>query len=235
MDIQLDILAIVAHPDDAELAFGGALAASVALGKKVGIVDLTQGEMGTRGDAATRLKEAKAAAAILGVLVRHNLYLADCMFENNPESRLLVIDMIRRYRPEIVLTNAPSDRHPDHGRASCLVVEACFYSGLKKITTDYPQWRPKKVLQGIQSNYLQPDFLFDVSDFWQTKMDAVMAYESQFYNPANTEEQTFISTPEFLDFLQARAREWGQAIGVKYAEGFVVPQLFGIKDFSSLI
>jgi bacillithiol biosynthesis deacetylase BshB1 len=232
---KINVLAIVSHPDDAELAFGGTLARLAHEGKKVGVIDMTQGEMGTRGNASSRASEANQASEILGLSLRENLKLEDSYFQDNPQTKNILIDAIRRYQPDIVFTNAPSDRHPDHGRASKMVADACFYSGLKKIETQHEHWRPKKVFFGIQSHYLKPDFLFDVSLFWQKKMEAVLAYKTQFYNPQSSEEPTFISTPEFLQFLEARAREWGQAIGVKYAEGFIAAQPFGVMDFDNFI
>ncbi len=235
----VDILAIVAHPDDAELSCGGTLKAYSSSGKRVAIIDLTEGEMATRGTVALRREEARQSAEILGLVARENLGLPDCHFENDLSSRMAVIQAVRYYRPQIVFTNAPNDRHPDHAKASRLVYDACFYSGLKKIITirdGVPQvaWRPRKVFFIIQSNYLKPDFLFDVSPFWSAKLQSIKAFKSQFYDPDSKEENTFISTPEFMEFIHARAREWGQSIGVQYAEGFITAQPFGIKDIFDL-
>ncbi len=226
MSIKLDILFFGAHPDDVELACGGTILKHVAEGKLVGIVDLTRGELGTRGSAELRDQEAQKAGEILGIKVRANLGLADGKFVNNEESQLKVIEAIRRYKPEVVVTNAPSDRHPDHGRACDLVKEACFYSGLAKIETKVQEinqepWRPGTVYHYIQDYYHEPDIVIDVTPFWEKRMEAVLAYKSQFYDPNNQEPETPISSKEFQDYLKARAIHFGRAINARYAEGFL--------------
>jgi N-acetylglucosamine malate deacetylase 1 len=224
--MKLDILVIAAHPDDAELGCGGTIAKHVAMGMKVGILDLTKGELGTRGTAQIREAEATEASAILGISVRDNLSLADGFFENTKQSQLAIINKIRTYQPDIILANAIRDRHPDHGRAAQLVKDACFLSGLAKIETitekgaNQQAWRPKHVYHYIQSEWIKPDFIVDVSDVWETKISAVKAYRTQFFDKDSSEPQTFISRPEFLSFLEARAIELGNIASVKYAEGF---------------
>jgi N-acetylglucosamine malate deacetylase 1 len=223
--MKLDILVIASHPDDAELGCGGTIAKHVALGMKVGILDLTQGELGTRGTTQTREEEATAASSVLKISVRENLRLADGFFQNSKESQLAIIQKVRLYKPDIVLANAVTDRHPDHGRGASLAYDACFLSGLSKIETlqnDLTQeaWRPKNVYHYIQSQYIKPDFVVDISDFWEVKLRAIRAYKTQFFDASSQEPQTFISKPEFLNFLEARAIELGNIAGVKYAEGF---------------
>ncbi|WP_027003762.1 bacillithiol biosynthesis deacetylase BshB1 [Hugenholtzia roseola] len=240
--MKLDILAIAAHPDDAELSCGGTLAAAVAEGKKVGILDLTRGELGSRGSADLRQKEAVAAAQILGLSMRQNAGFSDGFFKNNNRHKLAIIQYLRRYQPTIVLANAPSDRHPDHGRAAQLVREACFLSGLAKIETRFEgeiqtAFRPKQLFHYIQSDYLTPDFILDISHTWATKMEAIKAFSSQFHNPDyqgdGSDNQTFISSPRFLYFLEARARELGQAIEADYGEGFIKSKALGVKTLSA--
>lgn len=224
--MKLDILVIAAHPDDAELGCGGTIVKHTALGMKVGILDLTRGELGTRGTPQTRDVEAKEASRIMGITVRENLHLADGFFQNDKESQLVIIRKIRQYRPDIILANATSDRHPDHGKAAELAYDASFLAGLTKIETvdsngEIQQaWRPKHVYHYIQSAFIQPDFIVDVTNEWDKKMDAIKAYRTQFFDPNSSEPQTFISSPEFLNFLNARAVELGNIAGVKYAEGF---------------
>ena len=218
---KLDILVLPVHPDDAELGCGGTILKHIAAGKKVGIVDLTRGELGTRGSAEIRAKEAATAAEILGLTLRDNLGLPDGFFENSREYQLKVIEVIRRYQPEIVITNAHYDRHPDHGRASDLVETSTFLSGLRKIETYFegePQqaWRPNLLLHFIQDQYIQPDVVVDVTDYWDKKIDSVMAYGSQFYNPEwKGEPQTYISSPEFIKIIDGRGLEFGKSIQVK--------------------
>lgn len=241
--MKLDILAIVAHPDDAELGCSGTLLKAVAEGKKVGIVDLTQGEMGTRGTPQTRMQEAAEAARILGLSARENLGFADVFFTNDTAHQLQVVRMLRKYQPSIVIANAPDDRHPDHGKAARLVVEAAFLSGLPKISTqeggkEQHPWRPKQIFHMIQARYLQPDFVIDVTPYWEQRMASVMAYRTQFFtNSTESSEgpQTFISTPQFLQFLEARARELGQHVGATYAEGFVKSAPFQVRSLLDLI
>lgn len=237
--MKLDILAMAAHPDDVELSCSGTLMAHIEKGYKVGIIDFTQGELGTRGTAETRKVEAEDAANILGVSVRENLKLADGFFTNDKEHQLKVIQAIRKYQPEMVICNAPSDRHPDHGKGAQLALDACFYSGLAKIQTEengelQKPWRPKRIFHMIQSVYLEPDVFFDITPFWERKVKAIQAFKTQFFNPEVAEsaegDQTFISTPAFMQFLEARQREYGQAIGVKYAEGFVTARKMAVNN-----
>lgn len=224
--MKLDILVIAAHPDDAELGCGGTIAKHTKAGLKVGILDLTRGELGTRGTALTREQEAKDASAILGIQVRENLSLADGFFQNDKESQLAVVQKIRQYQPDIILANAIRDRHPDHGKGADLAADACFLAGLAKVETKdaignlQKAWRPKNVYHYIQSQYIQPDFIIDVTEVWDAKMAAVKAYKTQFFSSDSTEPQTFISRPEFINFLEGRAIELGNIAGIKYAEGF---------------
>lgn len=238
--MKLDILAFGVHPDDVELGCSGTLLSEKKRGKKVGIIDLTQGELGTRGTAETRKQEAADAAAILQVDVRENLKMADGFFKNDKEHQLLIIEALRKYKPEIILCNAPADRHPDHGRSSQLVTDAAFLSGLIKIETTKDNtlqeaWRPKYIFNYIQDRYFKPDFVVDVTDFFETKLEAVKAYKTQFYNPDLKEPETYISSPDFLDSIIFRAKTFGKQIGVKYAEGFISQKMIGIKSFDALI
>ncbi len=237
--MKLDILVIAAHPDDAELSAGGTIIANVAKGRKVGIVDLTRGEMGTRGTPEIRLKEAAAAAEIMGVTLRDNLEFEDAFFTNDREHQLAIVRKIRAYQPELVIANAVSDRHPDHGKGSALISQACFISGLKRVETEVDgvqqeAWRPKNVYHMIQSNFIDPDFVVDVSDHWEKKMAAVRAYKSQFFDPDNKEPDTFISTPAFMNLIESRGVEMGQPVGFSYAEGFTIEKRMGIKDLFEL-
>lgn len=239
---KLDIVVISAHPDDAELCCSGTVAAYVAAGKNVGFVDLTRGELGTRGSAELRAQEAEASATLLGIQVRDNLGMADGFFQKDQQHLLQVVQKIRQYRPDIILTNAVDDRHPDHGRAASLVKEAAFLAGLRKIETTHEgqaqqEWRPRLVLHFIQSNYITPDVVIDVTEHWQTKLASIRAFGSQFYNPASTsdEPQTFISTDRFWHFIESRGREFGQAIGVTYGEGYTLDRQIGLKNFDSLL
>lgn len=237
--MKLDILAFGAHPDDVELSCGATIAKEVSLGKKVGIIDLTQGELGTRGSAEIRKKEAAAAAEILGVSVRENLKLADGFFENNKEAQLLVIEAIRAYRPDIVICNAIEDRHIDHGKGSKLVSDACFLSGLRKIATtrkgkEQEAWRPKLVYHYIQWKDIEPDFVVDVTGFMETKIQSVMAYESQFYNPASLEPTTPITSANFKESIHYRAKNFGRLIGVDYAEGYTTERYVAVDRISDL-
>jgi bacillithiol biosynthesis deacetylase BshB1 len=224
--MKLDILVIAAHPDDAELGCGGTIAKHIAAGKKVGILDLTKGELGTRGNDVTRIEEANAASLILGISVRENAGLPDGFFQNSIAERKVIIQYVRKYQPDIVITNAPEDRHPDHGRAANLVYDACFLSGLIKIETldenkSQAPWRPISFYHFIQSAYLKPDFVVDITDYWDVKMKAIKAFRTQFYSGKDSGPQTFISRPEFINFLEARSIEFGNIVGVKYAEGFI--------------
>jgi bacillithiol biosynthesis deacetylase BshB1 len=216
----LDILAFAAHPDDAELACGGTIIKESRNNHKTGIVDLTTGQLGTRGNPELRIEESNTAAKVMGLEVRENLGLEDGYFKNDRPTMLKIIESIRKHKPSIVLCNAISDRHPDHGRAYSLVKEACFYSGLAKIDTNQEVHRPKQVFSYIQDHYLTPDFIVDITNVFEAKMEAISCYSSQFYSPLDKEPKTPISSKDFIDFLEARAREFGRNIGVKYGEGF---------------
>jgi bacillithiol biosynthesis deacetylase BshB1 len=205
------------------------------MGKSAGILDLTRGEMGTRGNAELRTREAMASAKILGVQFRHQLDLGDCVFDNDHETRLEIIKVIREHQPQVVLCNAVNDRHPDHGRAAKLVADACYYSGLTKIETGQKAWRPKAVYHYIQDNFIHPDFVIDVSDFADKKREAIMSFSSQFFDPNSKEPQTPISSPEFLENLFAKMSIWGRAINVRYAEGFTTSRYPGVKDLFDLL
>jgi len=238
--MKLDILAFGAHPDDVELGCGATIAKEISLGKKVGIIDLTRGELGTRGSAYLRDKEAVNAAEILGVSVRENLGFADGFFMNDKEHQLEIIKMIRKYQPEIVLCNAIDDRHIDHSKGSSLVSDACFLSGLVKVETELEgnlqeKWRPKQVYHYIQWKNSEPHFVIDVTGFVDIKIKAIMAYSSQFYNPKNNEPETPITSKNFIDSISYRGRDLGRLIGVDYAEGFTTERYVAIEDFSKLI
>ncbi|WP_298903076.1 bacillithiol biosynthesis deacetylase BshB1 [uncultured Psychroserpens sp.] len=237
--MKLDILAFGAHPDDVELGCGGTVAKEVANGKKVGIIDLTRGELGTRGTAETRDQEASDAAHILGVTVRENLGFADGFFINDKEHQLEVIKMLRKYQPDIVLCNAFDDRHIDHGRGSKLVSDACFLSGLIKIETtldgvNQDKWRPKQVYHYIQWKNLEPDLAVDISGHIDVKMASVLAYKTQFYDPKSDEPQTPISSKNFTDSIKYRARDLGRLIGTDYAEGFNVERHIAVDSLFDL-
>lgn len=239
--MKLDLLVMTVHPDDAELGAGGVIAKYVAEGKMVGIIDLTQGELGTRGTAETRAQEAAKAARILGVAVRENLKLRDGFFQNDESNQLEVVKAIRKYQPEIVITNALDDRHPDHGRASKLVNDAIFIAGLRRVETAVDgvvqeAFRPRLQLQLIQDKYITPDILIDITDYWDIKERSVLAYTTQFNVQADdTEPQTYISNPDFMASTRARAHELGRSIQVKYAEGFTARRLLGVQDIFTLI
>jgi len=225
--MKVDILAFGAHPDDVELSCSGTILKNISLGKKVGIVDLTRGELGTRGTAAIRLKEAAVAAKILGVSFRDNLDMEDGFFKNDKKNLLAVIKKIRQYKPEVILANAVEDRHPDHGRAAKLVADASFFSGLTKIETKLQgkkqeAWRPKAVYHYIQFRRLKANFAVDISDLMEKKMESIKAFGSQFYNPDSKEPATLISDPKFLDYIRSREAEYGKLLSVKYAEGYNV-------------
>lgn len=240
--MKLDILVFGAHPDDAELGAGATMAKEVSKGKKVGVVDLTRGELGTRGTAEIRDQEAANAAKILGLSVRENMEFADGFFTNDKEHQLELIKVIRKYRPEIVLCNAVDDRHIDHAKGSKLVSDACFLSGLVKIGTKMDgddewqaPWRPKVVYHYIQWKNLEPDFVVDVSGFIDKKTDAIMAYSSQFYDPKSKEPETPISSKNFTDSVIYRARDLGRIVGVEYAEGFTVERYVAVDNLGDLI
>lgn len=236
----VDILAIGAHPDDVELSCGGTILKHIHLGKTTGIIDLTRGELGTRGDATTRRNEAESAAKILGVMFRENLGMEDGFFENNKLNQLKLVERIRKYRPDMILTNALNDRHPDHGRAAKMVADACFLAGLKKVITkennDLQEvWRPKMVLHYIQDRYVKPDVVIDISGFMEKRMDAIKAYKSQFYDEHSNEPETPISSKQFMDMLYNRPKEWGRMIGVQFAEGFLCERIIGTGNIFDLI
>lgn len=238
--MKLDILAIGAHPDDVELGCGGTLAKEITNGKKVGIIDLTRGELGTRGTAETRDREAQDAANILGVSIRENLAFADGFFVNDKTHQLAVIKLIRKYQPEIVICNAFDDRHIDHSKGSKLVSDACFLSGLTKIETKNEvrelqnAWRPKHVYHYIQWKNLEPDFVVDISNFMEIKMKSVLAYKTQFYDPNSKEPETPISSKNFTDSIDYRARDLGRMVGVAYAEGFNVERFVAVDSLFNL-
>ncbi|MDY3521935.1 bacillithiol biosynthesis deacetylase BshB1 [Riemerella anatipestifer] len=238
--MKVDILAIGAHPDDVELGCGGTLAKFISQGKKVAIVDLTEGELGTRGTNETRAKEAKRASNILGVMARENLGMKDGFLSNTEEYQMRIVKMVRKYQPEIIFANAIDDRHPDHAKAAKLVSDACFLSGLIKIETvdageTQPVWRPKHIFNYIQWKSIKPDFVVDISDFMDKKIEACLAYETQFYNPNSEEPMTPISTKDFLESLTYRAQDLGRLSGVSYAEGFTSEKLIAFKNFDSII
>jgi bacillithiol biosynthesis deacetylase BshB1 len=239
--IKLDVLAFGVHPDDVELSCAGTLLVEKANGKKTGIIDLTQGELGSRGTAATRKQEATDAAAILGVDVRENLMMADGFFKNDEDHQRRIIAVIRKYQPEIILCNAPQDRHPDHGRSAKMVSDAAFLSGLLKIETldanGQPQqhWRPKYVFHYVQDRLLQPAFVVDITTVFEKKLAAIKAYTTQFLATSADGPQTYISTPGFLDSVIYRHKWFGKMIGVEYAEGFVSEKMIGIRSLDSLI
>lgn len=242
MSQKLDILVFGAHPDDAELGAGATIAKEIAQGKKVGIVDLTRGELGTRGSAEIRSREAARAAEILGISVRENLEFRDGFFRNDPQHQMAVIRQIRKYRPDIVLCNAIRDRHIDHGRGSDLVSDACFLSGLIKIDTQLEgddrwqePWRPKNVYHYIQWKNLKPDFVVDVSGFIGKKLEAIRAYDSQFFDPDSKEPETPISSANFLESVEYRSRDLGRLAGVEYAEGFTVERTVAVSGLDKLI
>ena len=238
--MKLDILAFGAHPDDIELGCGATIAKEVSLGKKVGIVDLTQGELGTRGSAELRMIEANNAGKILGVSVRENLGFADGFFTNDKKHQLEIIKMIRKYQPDIVLCNAIDDRHIDHGKGSKLVSDACFLSGLVKIETELEgkqqkKWRPKHVYHYIQWKNIAPDFVIDVTGFIQKKQASVLAYSSQFYDPNSKEPESPITSKTFIESINYRSRDLGRLIGVEYAEGFTSERYVAAENLSKLI
>ena len=240
-NIKLDILAVGVHPDDVELSCSGTLLGQISLGNSVGLLDLTLGELGTRGSASIRTQEAMTAANMMGAVVREQLDLEDGFFVQNRDNLLKIIRIIRKYRPEIVLANALEDRHPDHGRAAKLTTEACFLSGLIKIETYNTEgglqeaWRPKVVYHYIQDRSLKPDFAVDISDFVDKKFELIMAYKSQFFNADSSEPMTPISSQSFLDSIRGKDAVYGRYMGVAYAEGFNVARTVGVKDLFDLV
>jgi bacillithiol biosynthesis deacetylase BshB1 len=238
--MKLDILAFGAHPDDVELGCAGTILKEISLGKSVGIVDLTHGELGTRGSAAIRDQEADASAKILGVSVRENLGMRDGFFVNDEKHQLEIIKMIRKYKPEIVLCNAIDDRHIDHGKGSKLVSDSCFLSGLMKVETELEgekqtAWRPKLVYHYIQWKNLEPDFVVDITGFTETKTASILAYSSQFYDPSSKEPESPISSKNFLESLNYRSRDLGRLAGVDHAEGFTVERYLAVNSLGDLI
>lgn len=238
--MKLDILAFGAHPDDVELGCAGTILKEISLGKTVGIVDLTRGELGTRGSAEIRDQEANAAAEILGVTVRENLGMRDGFFVNDEKHQLEIIKMIRKYKPEIVLCNAIDDRHIDHGKGSKLVSDACFLSGLMKIETvldgeKQEAWRPKLVYHYIQWKNIQPDFVVDITGFTDKKIESILAYGSQFYDPNSKEPESPISSKNFLESLNYRSRDLGRLVGVEHAEGFTVERCLAVNSLGNLL
>jgi bacillithiol biosynthesis deacetylase BshB1 len=238
--MKLDLLAFGAHPDDVEISCAGTIAKEISLGKKIGIIDLTHGELGTRGSATIRDKEAKNAAEILGVSVRENLNFKDGFFINDEKHQIEIIKMIRKYQPQIVLCNAIDDRHIDHGKGSKLVSDACFLSGLTKIETEsngekQTAWRPKLVYHYIQWKNLEPDFVVDISGFLDIKMKSILAYSSQFYDPNSKEPETPIATKNFLESIDYRSKDFGRLIGTEAAEGFTVERYLAVNSLSDLI
>ena len=245
--MKVDILAIGVHPDDVELSCSGTLLKHIEMGKKVGLLDLTRGELGTRGTPEIRAEEANEAALKMGALFRKNLSMADGFFTYNRENLLSIIRIIRWCRPEIVLANAPSDRHPDHGRAAKLTADACYYAGLLKIKTgekegeqsQVDRWRPKAVYHYIQDRDLVPDFVVDVTPFFEEKMELIQTFRSQFYLPGDQKYEKEMVTPisgeDFMEFMRAKGRSFGRPIGVKYAEGFKVDRTLGVKSLFDLV
>lgn len=232
---KLDILVFAAHPDDVELACSGTVLKHISLGYKVGIVDLTKGELGTRGSAAIRSEETKVASELLGIHIRENLGFRDGFFEIDEVHLLKVVEVIRKYQPEIILANAASDRHPDHKRAGDLVSRANFLSGLLKVQTEnQTHWRAKAVYRYIQDNYMEPDFVVDISGFESKKLEAIKAFKSQFYDPNSNEPSTPISREDFLEFVLARAKQFGRPINAEYGEGFTVERYIGVDNLLSL-
>jgi len=242
LNLKLDLLVITAHPDDAELGCAGTILKHIAAGKKVGIVDLTQGELGTRGTAETRKEEADNATKLLGIDLRENLRMRDGFFRNDEEHQLKIISAIRKYRPEIIISNALHDRHPDHGRAGDLINDSVFLAGLRKIITqdqgmEQDIHRPRLLLQLIQDYYIKPDIVVDISAYWEQKIKVIQAYKTQFFNPEynENEPQTYISRPEFLEVIESRAIEFGKNIQARYAEGFTCRRLLGVNSLFDLL
>ncbi|HLO43549.1 MAG TPA: bacillithiol biosynthesis deacetylase BshB1 [Leadbetterella sp.] len=238
--MKVDILVFAVHPDDAELSCSGTIAKQIALGKKVAIVDFTAGELGTRGTAEIRLQEAEDSKNILGLHARENLGFRDGFFKNDEAHQMELIKIIRKYQPEIILANAVEDRHPDHGRAASLADEACFYSGLRMIKTildgqEQQAWRPKNVFHYIQDRYIEPDFVVDITAQWNVKEASIRAFRSQFFDPNSTEPSSYISSPEFLNFIEARSQEMGHKIGVKYGEGFTKTKTIAVGDLFDIL
>lgn len=237
--MKVDILAIAVHPDDIELSCSGTIMKEIDNGKKVAIVDLTKGELGTRGSARLRMIESANASKVMGLHARENIGLKDGFFTGDENETKLLIRMIRKFQPEVVLANAVSDRHPDHGRASKFISDACFYSGLRKIETEIDgvsqkEWRPKAIYHYIQDYYHQPDFVVDISNYMERKMDSIKAFSSQFYDPDSKEPISPISGKEFFDFLKGRAMQYGRLINCQYGEGFTVEKPLKVDDITNM-
>jgi len=241
--MKVDILVFGVHPDDIELGCAGTIIAAIAQGKKVAVVDLTQGELGTRGTIETRAREASQAAKIMGLHARENLKMRDGFFMNDEAHQLKIIQVIRKYQPTIILSNAPDDRHPDHGRSCKLVSDAAFLCGLRKIETfdenglQQSAWKAAYVFNYIQDKYIEPSFVVDISKYHQQKIDAILCYQTQFHHPENNgaEPNTYISSPQFLDTIKGRAAIFGKKIGVEFAEGFISSKWLGIQSFDAFI
>lgn len=237
--MKLDILAIGVHPDDVELSASGTILKHIAFGKTVGVLDLTRGELGSRGSAELRTEEANKSASILGLSVREQLNMADGFFENSEAHQKQIIQIIRKYQPEIILCNAISDRHPDHGRAAKLTADACFYSGLSKVETKdaatiQAPWRPKAVYHYIQDNFIEPDFVVDITAQMDKKMESILAFSSQFFDPNSKEAETPISSKNFMEYVKAKGSVFGRAINCDYAEGFTVNRYIGVENLFDL-
>jgi bacillithiol biosynthesis deacetylase BshB1 len=238
--MKLDILAIGSHPDDVELGCSGTLIKEIRKGKRAGIIDLTEGELGTRGTVETRHNEAADAAKIMGLSVRINMKMRDGFFVNDEQHQLQLIRILRRYQPDIVIGNIMDDRHPDHGRAGKLIFDSCFLSGLKQIKTvdegkEQEKWRPKQLFHYIQDRFYEPHFVIDITEVFDQRLKAIQAYKTQFHHPGSNEPETYISSPDFMEALTARARLLGKRIGVKYAEGFLSEKSIGIDGFDALV
>jgi len=233
--MELDILVFGAHPDDVELGCGGTILKHVKQGYKVGIIDLTRGELGTRGTEETRSAETENSTKILGVSLRDNMGFKDGVFQNDESNKMELIKKIREYKPEIVITNAPTDRHPDHGRSSDLTIDSCFLSGLEKIETGQDVWRPKHIYHYIQFNTILPDFVVDITDEMEQKIESILCYKTQFYNPESEETETIISSEDFLESVKYRAKDLGRQSVCKYAEGFITNQTLKVNLLKDLI
>lgn len=238
--LKLDLLAIAVHPDDAELSCSGTLVKHGKMGLKTGILDLTRGELGTRGTPEIRAQEAQDAAQVMGLAVRESLDLGDGFFQNSKQEQMAIIRVLRKYRPDTVLLNAIEDRHPDHGRSAQLEADACFMAGLRMIETEWEgehqeAWRPKRIYHYLQDRYIKPDFVVDITEEWETKLAAIRAYKSQFYDPNSQEPKTYISSPLFLEYIEARAKEMGHAIAVRYGEGFTSAMPLAVKNLKDLL
>jgi bacillithiol biosynthesis deacetylase BshB1 len=237
--MKLDILAIGVHPDDIELSCAGTILKEIAAGKKVGVLDLTHGELGTRGSGPLRLIEAANSAKILGLSCRENVGLADGFFINDQENILPIVEILRKYQPDIILSNAPKDRHPDHGRASKLTSDACFYSGLRKVETKMngeiqDAWRPKSIYNYIQDRFIEPDFVVDITPFLKTKMESIKAFSSQFYTPGSDEPESPLTMKNFFEYVESRMIDMGRYIQVDYAEGFLMERPAGVESLTDL-